>query len=396
MQSSKRRNAVTRRQGRRPLHGGAFGAAVAAALGALALALPAHSQGTGDVRQLTGRALNDAWVNRASTGDEALTNLIRGHLAERNIGTPTTAVRFIPLKPVPIDGECSTILKGKNYRLGADELPSRVTLRWNELPENGVSVGTTLRYEVNDRQRADNALKFFSYPTLVAEPLPDGSYHAQVLVPTGSVFAQLAAVGKLFETGQKIRLGSHNSDYVAPAGSITAVILDNDVQRVVRDYFLPLESFVSHPRHSPRSKKSRYRMGYLKDLDVVYVVPNRVYDVFLIRGNRIQLARSEPWTFIQNAKTYNSPAYERRLADLCVTVFPDTKPAAKVATRRAVKPPAPAPAQPPAALPLKSAEDNGDLTSVAYWRERGHERIEWSQDHLISSLLNTDYSNVGN
>lgn len=310
-------------------------AAVAAGLAALAPALPAQSQDIDDVRRLSGRELDEAWANRATTADEAITKLVRNRLAELNVGTPNTEVRFIPYEEVPIEEECRTILKGKDYRLTSDELPSTVTLQWGNAPAGGFAVSTALRYDVNERRREDNALKFFSYPTLLAEPLDDGTYHAQVLIPTGSVLAQLAAIGKLYETGQTVRLDRSNSDYVSPKGWVTAVRLDDKVQRVVRDHFLPLEAFVSHPKHSPRWRKTRFKLGYFKSLDVALVVNNRVYDIFLIRKGGFRLSRSEPWTFIQNAKTYNHPAYQRRLRELCVTVFPERTPTLEVAAAAA-------------------------------------------------------------
>lgn len=309
----------------RNLYRRARATAIVTGLATVTLATPAYSLDIDDVRQLSGKELDEAWANRATTADEAITNLVRGFLAEQNIGTPTTAVHFIPYKSVPIKQECRTILKGKDYRLTADELPSTVTLQWGNSTEDGFTVGTTLRYEVNDRHREDNALKFFSYPTLVAEPLSDGSYHAQVLIPTGPTFSQLAAIGKLYETGETVQLDSNNSDYDSPTGRVTAVKLDDVVERVVRDHFLPLESFVSHPKHSPRQEKSRFRIRYFKGFDVAFVYRSRVYDVFLIRKGKIRLSRSEPWTFIQNAETYNNPAHQRRLEDLCVTDFPNVR-----------------------------------------------------------------------
>jgi len=305
------------------LYQGGGGAAIAIGLAAAILAIPAYSQDIDEIRQLSGKELSEAWANRSTTADEAITNLVRGHLAEQNVGTPTTIVRFIPYKNVPVEEECQKILKGKDYRLSADELPSTITLQWGKSPAAGLTVETTLRYEVNDRRREDNALKFFSYPTLVAEPLSDGSYHAQILIPTGPTYSQLAAIGKLYETGETVQLDPNNSDYDSISGSITAVKFDEEVQRVVRDHFLPLESFVSHPQHSPRRKKSRFKLGYINSLDVAFVFRSRVYDVFLVREGEIRLSRPEPWTFIQNAKAYNNPAHQRRLDDLCVTVFPD-------------------------------------------------------------------------
>ena len=311
------------------------GTAAAVALGALVLATPAHSQDIGDIRELSGKELNEAWANRATTADEALANLVRGHLAEQNIGTPATAVRFIPYRNVPIEEECRTILKGKDFRLTADELPSTVTLKWGRAPASGVTVGTALHYRLDGQYRKDNALKFFSYTTLVAEPSADGRYHAQALIPAGPTLSQLAAIGKLYESGKTVQLDRYNSDYDSLKGTITAVKLDDAVQRVVRDHFLPLESFVSHPKHSPRRNKSKFKVGYIRGFDVAFIVRSRVYDVFLIRGDEIRLSRPEPWTFIRNAKIYNNSAHQERLEELCITDFPTTT---SEATKRLSRP----------------------------------------------------------
>jgi hypothetical protein len=371
------------------------------------LTTSAYSQDSSDPSRLSGKELSEAWSNRATTADEAITNLVRGYLAEQNVGTPKTAIHFIPYKNVPIDEECQTILKGKDYRLSADELPSRVTLQWGKSPAGGLTVGTTLRYELNDRRREDNALKYFSYPTLVAIPLGDGTYHAQVLIPTGPTLSQLAAVGKLYETGKAVRLDRSNSDYDSIRGSVWAVKLDDDVQRVLRDYFLPLESFVSHPKHAPRQQKSRFKIGYFKDLDVAFVVQSRVYDVFLIRRGRIQLSRSEPWTYIHNAKSYNNPAYQKRLASLCVTVFP--KPKAKVAAAQAARPTAPgfartvateivSPPRPgPASTgPVVAAAETDMPRPMDYWLEQHPGWIDRLNGGIDTDLLKTDYNDVGN